>query len=237
MAAPPTQEEPAIEPAFDLSIEDVDVSPLEGLESNADPSQFNIDPEAGDNGVEGLISADSGLSLSDRDALSPTEPGLGEPLSTEDPLAGLSILEDDRFNVHETASTELAPEPVEAEAAPAAEEVVEGIDTLDLHVEEPGLPGEVVVHDEPSQPEPEPVRPPTPARAAARPTAKTPLREPQRAEPPRPPVEEEQPEEIAEEEVEEERPAAKAKPKLVESPLRITRPKKKPKTPVPTTGN
>ena len=35
-----------IEPAFDLSISDVDVSPLEGLESAADPSQFAIDPEA-----------------------------------------------------------------------------------------------------------------------------------------------------------------------------------------------
>ena len=33
-----------LEPAFDLSISDVDVSPLEGLESAADPSQFAIDP-------------------------------------------------------------------------------------------------------------------------------------------------------------------------------------------------
>ena len=231
MAAAPTHEEPAIEPAFDLSIDDVDVSPLEGLESHADPSQFALDPEVGDNGVEGLISSDSGLSLSGRDALSPTEPGLGEPLSTEDPLAGLSMLEDERITVHEPASTELAPEPVEAEAAPAAEAEMQDIQTLDIHVEEPGLPGEVIVHDEP-QAEPEPVRAPTPARPAVKPTAKTPLREPQRAAPPPPPVQKEEPEEIEEEEeVEEERPAAKAKPKLVESPLRITRPKKKPKTP------
>src|SRR5207253_1169067 len=48
-----------IEPAFDLSINDIDVSPLEGLESAADQSQFAIDPElaiANASGVEGLIS-------------------------------------------------------------------------------------------------------------------------------------------------------------------------------------
>ncbi|MFL5482683.1 MAG: tetratricopeptide repeat protein [Gemmatimonadaceae bacterium] len=232
-------EEPAIEPAFDLSVSDVDVSPLEGLESQADASAFATDAESGGgSGIEGLISADSGLSLSDQDPLrsDPAEPGLGEPLSTEDPLAGLSVLEDDRFSAHEQASAKLAPEPV-AEAPPA--EAHDEIDTLDFQIDEPGLPDEVVVRDElPEQEaEPEPVRPPAPARPAPRPAAKTPLREPQRAERrPPPPVDEEEPEEIEEEEeseeLEEEAPAAKAKPKLAASPLRITRPKKKPKTPV-----
>jgi len=241
---PAAPEEPAIEPAFDLSVADVDVSPLEGLESQADASAFAIEAElGGGSGIEGLISADSGLSLSDQDPLrsNPAEPGLGEPLSTEDPLAGLSLLEDDRFSVHQQASSELAPEP-DAEAPPeAAAEAQAEIDALDFQIDGPGLPGEVEVRDEVEQeaePEPEPVRPPAPARPAPRPAAKTPLREPPRAErrpPPPPPVDEEEPEEVEEEEeseeIEEETPAVKAKPKLAASPLRITRPKKKPKTP------
>ena len=236
--APEPPAEPAIEPTFDLNIGDVDVSPLEGLESSADPAQFAIDPELGGSGVEGLISADSGLSLSDQNALNPTEPGLGEPLSTEDPLAGLSLLEDDRFTVHQQASAELAPEPVaEPEPAPAAEAEASEVESFDLDIGEPGLADENVLRDAPPEPEPEPepVRPPTPARPAARPAAKTPLRDPPRVvRPPAPALEEEaeEIEEEAEEEIEEVRPAAKANPKVAASPLRITRPKKKPKTPV-----
>ncbi len=249
---PAAPEPPAIEP-LDLGVADVDVPPLEGLESHADPNQFAVDIEAvGSTGVEGLISADTGLSLSDQNALggNPAEPGLGEPLSTEDPLAGLSVLEDDRFAVHDQGTAELAPEPV-------AEEPVESgahdVAAFDLQIDEPGLPEEVVVQDhapaadpepvfeaepepEPEiEPEPEPVRAPTPVRPAPRPAAKTPLREPQRVAHHPPPVEEEEPEDVEdeqEEEIEEERPAAKAQPKLAASPLRITRPKKKPKTPV-----
>src|SRR6266480_480926 len=85
----PTHEN--IEPAFDLSIVDEDISPLEGLESAADMSQFAIDPEMGGAapGVEGLITEEP--------IQHTEEPGLGEPMSTEDPLAGLNILEDDRL--------------------------------------------------------------------------------------------------------------------------------------------
>ena len=239
---PPEPEAPQIEPTFDLSVSDANISPLEGLESHADPSSFALDPEvAGANGVDGLISADSGLSLSDQNPLdsNPAEPGLGEPLSTEDPLAGLSVLEDDRFAVHEQASSQLAPEPVEEAPTPVAEAHSPELAGLDLEVEEPGLPDEVVVRDEVPEPEPEPVRPPTPVRPAPRPAAKTPLREPQRVahHPPPPAVDEEEPEEIEQEEELpeedlEEVPVAKAKPKVAETPLRITRPKKKPKTPV-----
>ena len=240
---PPEPEAPQIEPTFDLSVSDVNISPLEGLESHADASAFAIDPDVGGaNGVDGLISADSGLSLSDQNPLdsNPAEPGLGEPLSTEDPLAGLSVLEDDRIAVHEQVSSQLAPEPVEEAPAPVAESHAAEIDGLDLEVEEPGLPDEVVVRDEEPEPEPEPepVRPPTPVRPAPRPAAKTPLREPQRVaqRPPPPPVEEEEPEEIEEEEELEEdleeAPASKAKPKVAAPSLRITRPKKKPRTPV-----
>src|SRR5205085_9722192 len=86
-----------IEPAFDLSINDIDISPLEGLESAADPTQFAIDPElAGGNasGVEGLISETNEPA---------GEPGLGEPLFPEVPPAGLIILVDERLFVHEPA--------------------------------------------------------------------------------------------------------------------------------------
>jgi tetratricopeptide (TPR) repeat protein len=128
-----------VEPAFDLSISDVDVSPLEGLESAADPSQFAIDPEVGpmNSPLEGLTGTDSGMH----------EPGLGEPLSTEDPLAGLNLLEDDHFYkndegpLHTAAKSEIPP-----------------IESLDLSVEEPEL------EEEPAPPPPRKAGRKTPQR-------------------------------------------------------------------------
>jgi tetratricopeptide (TPR) repeat protein len=110
-----------IEPAFDLSVGDVDISPLEGLESSADQSAFEIEPGLSIGaGVEGLMSSDSALGV--------TEPGLGEPLATEDPLAGLNILEDDRLY------TEEAPART-AEAPPDVENDVPGIDSMELEID------------------------------------------------------------------------------------------------------
>jgi len=201
-----------IEPAFDLSLSDVDVSPLEGLESAADPSQFAIDPELGpSSGLEGLISSQPEAQTG--------EPGLGEPLSTEDPLGGLNLLEDDRLFVHEPGDQAGAGHAGSgASSAPAVEDEVPEINTIELE--------EVDV----AKPAPAPVSKAAPApRAPAR-------KEPE-------PVEEEAPEqEEAEAAEEEQQPAPKpARPKLVEpikpkqpaaSPLRLTRPKpKKPKTP------
>src|SRR4051812_36238121 len=122
-----------IEPAFDLSVGDVDISPLEGLESAADPQAFAIDPEASalGSGVEGLISSDSGLLRG--------EPGLGEPLSTEDPLAGLSVLEDDRLFVHEPVETSASDQT----DSPVADEAP-GIDTIDFGIEHTHSPAEEV---------------------------------------------------------------------------------------------
>src|SRR5438034_287774 len=101
-----------VEPAFDLSLNDIDVSPLEGLESAADPSQFAIDPELGgsSSGLEGLISSQPEARTG--------EPGLGEPLSTEDPLGGLNLLEDNRLFVHEPTAQQSESGSVEA-GAPA----------------------------------------------------------------------------------------------------------------------
>ncbi|HZE08944.1 MAG TPA: tetratricopeptide repeat protein [Gemmatimonadaceae bacterium] len=111
-----------IEPAFDLRLSDVDASPLEGLESVADPAAFAIDPEAKvveagapSNTVEGLIS-------SEPRAMS--EPGLGEPLATDDPLGGLNILEDDRFFIHDADPLAGLGEPSEEPPAPAASEIL-----------------------------------------------------------------------------------------------------------------
>ena len=190
-----------LEPAFDLSLIDTDVSPLEGLESIADPLSFVIDPEVGppSSSVEGLIPAGSGLN--------PDEPGLGEPLLDEDPLAGLNVLEDDRFFVHE-------PLPETSAAAPAEAEVHE-FETLELDAEE--------VEDEEEEAE---VQEEKPART---PAAKAAHRTPARKDAPAAKHEEDEEEE---QEEDDERPAAKpSKPKLVE-PLRMTRPKlKKPGTP------
>jgi len=211
-----------VEPAFDLSLNDIDVSPLEGLESAADPSQFAIDPELGgsSSGLEGLISSQPEARTG--------EPGLGEPLSTEDPLGGLNLLEDNRLFVHEPTAQQSESGSVEAEArAPAVEDEVPEIHTMELGVEEPQV--------EQAKPAPAPVSrtaPKAPARKQPEPVEQAPANDE---------VAEE--EEASQEYVEEEpRPAPKpSKPKLVEpskpkqpaaSPLRMTRPKpKKPKTP------
>jgi len=144
-----------IEPAFDLSVSDADVSPLEGLESAADPSSFAIDPaaEIGESGVEGLVPRIS------------SEPGLGQPLETENPLAGLNIIEDDRFSAHDQNP------PASRSRKPAPEPEVPEIHTLDL--EEPELQEE-----EPSAP---------PARKVARRTPQK--QEPKEEEEKRPPPE------------------------------------------------
>ena len=108
-----------IEPAFDLSLDEDVIPPLEGLESSADPDAFAIDPEvdaaAASESVEGLMPAGSGLQ----------EPGLGEPLVTQDPLSGLNVLEDDRFYIHDADPLaglgQSEEQPVESAAAPEAE--------------------------------------------------------------------------------------------------------------------
>jgi tetratricopeptide (TPR) repeat protein len=215
-----------IEPAFDLSVGDVDISPLEGLESAADPHAFAIDPESSaiESGLDGLISSDSGLIGG--------QPGLGEPLSTEDPLAGLSVLEDDRLFVHEPVET-----PSENQTHSDASAEMPGIDTIELHG-----------HHEPAAAEEEQAEPEEPEQSEA---------EEERDEPIAAHAEEAEPEEVEEEPEEEEEeapPPPPARPKLMEQskpktaeqprarapepsqpklePLRITRPKaKKPKTP------
>jgi tetratricopeptide (TPR) repeat protein len=162
-----------IEPAFDLSLDEEIVPPLEGLESSADPNAFAIDPEveaiAAAQTVEGLIPAGSDLQ----------EPGLGEPLITQDPLSGLNVIEDDRFYIHEEdplAGLGQEEEPVASEAAAAEAEVAE-MDAIEM--DEPELPEEKVEE--------------------APPTRKGSRRTPPRAEP-------EMAEDEAEEELEEEAP-------------------------------
>jgi tetratricopeptide (TPR) repeat protein len=203
-----------IEPAFDLSLSEVDVSPLEGLESQADPSQFVIDPEApppAPSAVEGLIS--SGSDLEEGGGLGIGEPGLGEPLIDEDPLAGLNVLEDDRFFIHDPSRDRAQPAEAKRSHEPVADEIPE-IENVEFDVAE-------VENGE--RPEPTPVAksaPKPPARRAAPPVA----REEEQAEA-EDEVEEEEPDE-------KERPAPKpTRPKLVE-PLRMTRPKAK-KEPTP----
>jgi tetratricopeptide (TPR) repeat protein len=204
-----------VEPAFDLSINDVNVPPLEGLESSADPEQFAIDPEVGGSGspLEGMISSQQ----------AGHEPGLGEPLETDDPLAGLNILQDDQFYMNdegpldtpEVVAARNAPAPAEP-TAPAASDFPDFIEPLDFEVEEP--------EEEPAPP---------PARKVAQ---KTPRKEPEHEEEPEEEPEEEQEEEEEKEEVKEVKAAPRpeppkpTRPKLVE-PLRMTRPKPKAEKP------
>jgi tetratricopeptide (TPR) repeat protein len=205
-----------IEPAFDLSLSDVDVSPLEGLESTADPIQFAIDPEASPmtptNPLQGLVGvggAETG------------EPGLGEPLANEDPLAGLSILEDDRFFTNDDGPLS-KPAPAQSAKHPPVHDMPD-IEPLELHVEEPEPAAAQQAEREPEE-EPEPAPEEEPAPPPRKVAHKTP---PKKVE-----------QHVEEEEEEEEKPAPRAeppkpsKPKLVE-PLRMTRPKLKPKAKEP----
>jgi len=192
-----------VEPAFDLSLGETDISPLEGLESIADPSSFVIDPQdsTANSTIEGLVPSESGLS-DHESGLGVHEPGLGEPLLDEDPLAGLNVIEGDRFSIHE-------PHTMRPEAAAEAE--VEEFESLDLDIEEEAPREEAEDREE------KPTRP-SGGRAAHR----TPPRKEARRE--------EKEEETPDEEEEDPEPRL-TRPKLVE-PLRMTRPKpKKPKTP------
>ena len=206
-----------LEPAFDLSINDVNVSPLEGLESNADPEQFAIDPEVGGSGspLEGMISSQQ----------VGHEPGLGEPLETDDPLAGLNVLQDEQFYMNdegpldtpEVVAARNAPapaaEPVKptAPAASAASDFPDFIEPLDFQVEEP--------EEEPAPP---------PVRKVAQ---KTPRKEPEHEEEPEEEQQEEEKEELKEvKATHRPEPPKPSRPKLVE-PLRMTRPKPKAEKP------
>jgi hypothetical protein len=141
------------------------------------------------------------------------EPGVGEPIIDEDPLAGLNVLEDDRFFIHDPAHEQDAADSSEARRShePVAGERRE-IENVEVDAEEQEANGE--------KPAPAPVGKSAhtaPARKGAAPVAR---------------VEEEEAEEEEDEVEEEQRPAPKpTKPKLVE-PLRITRPKPK-KEPTP----
>src|ERR1700741_5457388 len=143
-----------IEPAFDLSISDSDVAPLEGLESASGMSQFAIDPAMGNNspGWEGLISSEP-----IEHTPSSGDPGLGEPLLNEDPLAGLNILEDDRFFVHEPVAEDNSANAASDETAATAQAEHAAIDdqvppieeTFDLQLEHPELHAEPEAEPEP----------------------------------------------------------------------------------------
>lgn len=203
-----------IENVFDLSLMDLDVSPLEGLESMADPSEFVINPEAGppSSEVEGLISSDAGLTFD--------EPGLGDPILDEDPLAGLNVIEDDRYFVHDPAPEKAAGASAEARHShePAAEADEQEFESLAFDVEdEEKVEAEADVREGAPAPAP-PARlaHKTPARRDSASVAKHVAHK-----------EEEEEKEEKKAEREDEQPAPNpSKPKLVEQ-LRMTRPKPK----------
>ena len=143
-----------IEPAFNLSVSDVDVSPLEGLESVADPSAFAIDPAASPAETKSI------------DGFIPSEPGLGEPLATQDPLSGLNVLEDDRFYIHDADPLaglgENHQEPVVDHSGSMNDAPPEHLELEPMEAEEPE------VHHPKAQPAPRKVAQETPPRKEAR---------------------------------------------------------------------
>jgi tetratricopeptide (TPR) repeat protein len=105
----PSQSAAEAEAEFEVSLSDIDVAPLEGLESTADEGAFAIDPQA-----MPITEAPETSSGGMVEGLVPSEPGLGAPLETQDPLGGLSVLEDDRFFIHDA-------DPLAGLGAPAEE--------------------------------------------------------------------------------------------------------------------
>ncbi|MDQ6872935.1 MAG: tetratricopeptide repeat protein, partial [Gemmatimonadota bacterium] len=241
-----------IEPAFDLSLDEEVVAPLEGLESSADPDAFAIDPEveaaAASMTVEGLIQAESGVQESGLQGSGLHEPGLhepglGEPLITQDPLSGLNVLEDDRFYIHDADPLaglgQQEEEPVAGESAitePEAEAEAAELDAID--VDEPAAPEE---KEEEEPPAPQKAARRTPPRREAEqeeeaPAPKVSRRTPHAVESEQ--EEEEEQQEEAEPEHEEEReevrqvekpraPEVLKQSKLKVVPVRPTRPKPK----------
>jgi tetratricopeptide (TPR) repeat protein len=107
----PSQSAEVEEPEFEVSLGDIDVAPLEGLESSADEGAFAIDPQATPVAEVPQASADRTV-----EGFVPSEPGLGDPLETQDPLGGLSVLEDDRLFIHDADPLAGLGEPAEEPA-------------------------------------------------------------------------------------------------------------------------
>jgi tetratricopeptide (TPR) repeat protein len=152
-----------VEPAFDLSISDVDVKPLEGLESVADPDNFVLDPDA-NSGPDTPTSPLEGLIPAMQDH------GLGEPLETGDPLAGLNVIEDERFYANDEGALD-TPEVTAAKNAPVPPAPVEedipdieipDIEPLDLEIEADAAVEEVQEEEEEEEAEAPP--PPKPSK-------------------------------------------------------------------------
>ncbi|HEU4749262.1 MAG TPA: tetratricopeptide repeat protein, partial [Gemmatimonadaceae bacterium] len=129
------QDEPApisdLEPDLDASIEELELEPLEGLESSAQPEAFelSVDETPVDKEVQGLIDSLSGDVVVD--PLVGMDPrSMETPFDTFDPLTGLSVLEDERWyddNPLEGIQSkrgrpDLDPKPTPPAPAPALEE-------------------------------------------------------------------------------------------------------------------
>jgi len=85
--------------AFDEMIGDLELEPLEGLESAAQPESFDLtldDPAPADSPVEGLMGSTTEEKIADP-LVGMDSRSIESPFDSADPLAGLSVLEDDRF--------------------------------------------------------------------------------------------------------------------------------------------
>jgi tetratricopeptide (TPR) repeat protein len=222
----PTPVEEEFEPVLDLSGSDIDVAPLEGLESVADDSAFAIDPGAAvvEGTVEGLMSAETVMGVS--------QPGVGEPLETQDPLGGLNVLEDDRFYIHDADPLAGLGEPKEIPEPQSLQ--MEDLESdyqfsriEPTNGEAPAHPAGFDVEDEPERaPELHEIK----AEAPPEPEEERPARRSSRSVPAHDELE---PEEVASPPVEEPRKADRARQpevlkqsKLKVMPVRPTRPKK-----------
>jgi tetratricopeptide (TPR) repeat protein len=172
-----------VDPSLDSMIGDLELPPLEGLESNAQPESFELTIDEipiEEMPIDGLVSATGEHVVPDPqvglDARSVTS-----PFDSPDPLAGLNVLEDDRFyeddplagakslvdpQLETPDSIEAADDddPVDIAALAESDEIEERADEEeeeeeDEEEEEASSEPELESWDPLPEPEPEPRRP------------------------------------------------------------------------------
>ena len=121
---------PDLEPSLDTSLGELELEPLEGLESAAGPEAFELtvdDPPANPE-IDGLIEA-MGQDVFPDPLVGMDSRSMETPFGTDDPLTGLNVLEDERWYddnplegiQSKRARPDLDPKPTPTEPTPVVE--------------------------------------------------------------------------------------------------------------------
>ena len=121
---------PELEPNLDASLGELELEPLEGLESTAGPEAFELTVEEtpASAEIDGLIEA-MGQDVFPDPLVGMDSRSMETPFGTDDPLTGLNVLEDERWYddnplegiKSKRARPDLDPRPTPAEPTPVVE--------------------------------------------------------------------------------------------------------------------